>query len=82
MKNGVVGIVLTTWVTILVGGWPTSEKSWTSSVGMIIPFPTNGKKTCSSHHQPAKKFEQFDSVLMSNLQQVYGLAQPAIGFSA
>jgi hypothetical protein len=40
----------------LVGGWAyPSEKWWSSSVGMIIPFPTEWKVIKfhgSSHHQP------------------------------
>ena len=69
MKNGVVGIVLTTWITILVGGWPTPLKNdGLRQLGWLFHSQQMEKKPCSSHHQPAKKFEQFDSVLMSNLQ--------------
>ena len=39
-------------ITSLVVAANTSEKSWSSSVGMMT-FPIDGKKTCSSHHQPA-----------------------------
>ena len=41
--------------TLLVGGFNPSEKSWSSSVGMMT-FPINMEshkiKPCSSHHQP------------------------------